>query len=215
MLGLVLRPGKVQRTKAGKRKLRLFACGCCRLIWDLLSDPRLREAVEVAERFADGEAGKEDLGAAFGDLIGLTYGGYTPDSPGVQGRTAAHMALSCTAAKAASAALDMAYLPVPLAGYDVGGKSGNAILCDLLRDVFGNPFQSPPAVCAAWLAWGNGKVPNLAAAIYADRAFDRLPVLADALEDAGCGDADLLGHLRLPEPHVRGCWAVDLLLGKE
>jgi hypothetical protein len=51
-------------------------------------------------------------------------------------------------------------------------------------------------------------------AIYDERAFDRLPVLADALEDAGCADADLLGHLRGPGPHVRGCWAVDLILGK-
>jgi hypothetical protein len=57
-------------------------------------------------------------------------------------------------------------------------------------------------------------VPKLAASIYEQRAFDRLPVLADALEEAGCTDADILGHLRGPGPHVRGCWAVDLILGK-
>jgi hypothetical protein len=55
----------------------------------------------------------------------------------------------------------------------------------------------------------------LAQAIYEDRAFDRLPVLADALEDAGCTNSDLLGHLRGPGPHARGCWVLDLLLGKE
>jgi hypothetical protein len=57
-------------------------------------------------------------------------------------------------------------------------------------------------------------VPQIALAIYEDHRFADLPVLADALTEAGCADADLLGHLRSPGPHVRGCWAVDLLLGK-
>ena len=64
------------------------------------------------------------------------------------------------------------------------------------------------------LAWGSGIVQRLAQAIHEDRAFDRLPILGDALEDAGCLDAELLSHLRSPGPHVRGCWAVDLILGK-
>jgi hypothetical protein len=85
----------------------------------------------------------------------------------------------------------------------------------LLHDVIGNPFRPAPSVDPAWLTWNGGTVPRLAQAIYDERAFDRLPVLADALEDAGCTDADLLGHLRRPWFHVRGCWAVDLLLGKE
>jgi hypothetical protein len=83
----------------------------------------------------------------------------------------------------------------------------------LLRCVFGNPFR-PLAVRPDWLAWNDGAVPKLAAAIYEERAFDRLPVLADALEEAGCTDGDLLGHCRRPGEHARGCWAVDLLLGK-
>jgi hypothetical protein len=69
-------------------------------------------------------------------------------------------------------------------------------------------------VYPVWLCWHGGTIPKLAQAIYDERAFDRLPVLADALEEAGCTDADLLGHLRGPGPHVRGCWALDLLLGK-
>jgi hypothetical protein len=84
----------------------------------------------------------------------------------------------------------------------------------LLRCIFVNPFRPAPAIAPAWLAWNGGTVRKLAEAIYEDQAFDRLPVLADALEDAGCSDADLLGHLRGPGPHARGCWAVDLLLGK-
>jgi hypothetical protein len=84
----------------------------------------------------------------------------------------------------------------------------------LLRDIIGNPFRLV-TVHADWLTWNHRMIANLAQAIYDDRAFDRLPILADALEDAGCGDADILGHLRGPGPHVRGCWVVDLLLGKE
>ena len=84
---------------------------------------------------------------------------------------------------------------------------------NLLRDVFGNPFR-PVAVEPAWLAWGGGTVRQLAQAIYDERAFERLPVLADALEEAGCTNADVLGHCRQPAEHVRGCWVVDLLLGR-
>jgi hypothetical protein len=82
-----------------------------------------------------------------------------------------------------------------------------------LRDLFGNPFR-PLAINPAWLAWNDGTVVKLAQSIYDDRAFDRLPILADALEDAGCNDAELLSHLRGPGPHVRGCWALDLILGR-
>ena len=66
----------------------------------------------------------------------------------------------------------------------------------------------------AWLAWNDGTVRRLAAAIYEERAFARLPVLGDALEEAGCRDEGVLTHCREPGPHVRGCWLVDLLLGK-
>jgi hypothetical protein len=84
---------------------------------------------------------------------------------------------------------------------------------DLVRDIFGSPF-SPIHASPEWLTWNDGTIQKLAQAIYADRAFDRLPILADALEDAGCDNTDLLAHCRGPGPHVRGCWAVDLVLGK-
>src|SRR5262249_3489199 len=83
----------------------------------------------------------------------------------------------------------------------------------LLRDIIGNPFR-PVAINPAWLTWNGGTVPKVAQAIYDERAFDRMPVLADALEDAGCSDAAVLNHCRQPGVHVRGCWVVDLLLGK-
>ncbi|MBL8796889.1 MAG: hypothetical protein JNM56_23510 [Planctomycetia bacterium] len=77
-----------------------------------------------------------------------------------------------------------------------------------LRDIFGNPFRP----VTADPAWRTSTVVSLAQAIYDERAFDRLPILADALEDAGCDHADMLNHCRQPGDHVRGCWVVDLLL---
>ena len=84
----------------------------------------------------------------------------------------------------------------------------------LLRDVFGNPFRPPPVIDPSWFASNDSAIRKMAQSIYDARAFDRLPLLADALEDAGCTDADILSHCRTPGEHVRGCWVVDLLLGK-
>ncbi|HEY7330951.1 MAG TPA: hypothetical protein VH592_25160 [Gemmataceae bacterium] len=87
--------------------------------------------------------------------------------------------------------------------------------CDCLRDIYGPlPFRAV-TVDPSWLTWNDGTVVKLVQAIYDDRAFDRLPILADALEESGCDNADILTHCRGPGPHVRGCWAVGLILGKE
>jgi hypothetical protein len=93
--------------------------------------------------------------------------------------------------------------------------------CRLAREVFGNPFRPLPPLAPSVLQGNGGTVERLAEAAYDQRELPaghidpaRLTVLADALEDAGCTDPDLLGHLRGPGPHVRGCWALDLLLGK-
>ena len=88
---------------------------------------------------------------------------------------------------------------------------GNHDSCYLTRCVFGNPFR-PVAVDPAWLT---PAVVALARGIYEERAFDRMPILADALQDAGCDNDDILNHCRDDGPHVRGCWVVDLVLGKE
>jgi hypothetical protein len=84
---------------------------------------------------------------------------------------------------------------------------------DLVREVFGNPFQ-PVRMAREWLAWNGGIVRQLAQGIDEERAFRRLPILADALEEAGCTAAGLLEHCRGRAKHVRGCWAVDVVLGK-
>ncbi len=83
-----------------------------------------------------------------------------------------------------------------------------------MRCLFGPILFRPTALSPSCMAWNDGAVRKMAQLIYDDRAFDRLPLLADALEDAGCTDADILDHCRGGAEHVRGCWVVDLLLGK-
>jgi hypothetical protein len=92
-------------------------------------------------------------------------------------------------------------------------KTEEKAQCRLLHDLFGDPFY--PALIHPKKAWANKRnALNLAHTIYDDRAFDRMPILADALEEAGCTNADILNHCRQPGEHVRGCWVVDLILGK-
>ena len=82
---------------------------------------------------------------------------------------------------------------------------------NFVRDIFGNPFRRV-AVEPRWLTPG---VVELALTIYDQRAFDRMPILADTLQDAGCDNADIVNHCRQSGEHVRGCWVVDMILGKE
>ncbi len=117
-------------------------------------------------------------------------------------------AAGCAAEGDASSALENALVVVEVL---LDGEEESSPLARLVRDIFGNPFR-PVAVDPSWLT---STVTSLATSIYAERAFDRMPILADALEEAGCDHADILTHCRGDGPHVRGCWVVDLLLGKE
>jgi hypothetical protein len=81
---------------------------------------------------------------------------------------------------------------------------------NIIRDVFGNPFR----VVMVEPAWLTSNVVSLAQTIYDDRAFDRMPLLGDAIEETGCDSSDILDHCRSQVEHVRGCWVVDALLGK-
>lgn len=180
--------------KASGRKLRLFGAACCRSLWELLSDERSREAVRLVERFADGEAASEDLERA---------------------RVLAWQACAARPGQAAQlVGVVASHPPVDLASgmslyfYFVGRPQA----AHLLRDLFGPlPFRRVTVQAGARTA----AVVALARGIYGDPRFEDLPVLADALEEAGRTDVDLLGHLRSPGPHVRGCWALDLLLARE
>jgi hypothetical protein len=101
-------------------------------------------------------------------------------------------------------------------------RAEREIQANLLRDIFGNPFGPQLASDLSWETWHDRTLPKLAQAIYDERDLPggrldttRFGVLGDALEDAGCTDTEILAHCRGPGPHVRGCWVVDLLLGKE
>jgi hypothetical protein len=191
---------------ASGRKLRLFACACCRRIWRLLHDDRVRRAVEFAEKHADGEASEEQLEHALDAALEVHSGTENDavDKAATAAVFCANRSPNC-ASEAAECALDATT-------YDSDElEKENEVQAQLLRDIFGNPFR--PATLNP--AWRTSNVAALAQAIYADRAFDRLPILADALEDSGCDNADILNHCRQRGEHVRGCWVVDLVLAKE
>ncbi len=84
--------------------------------------------------------------------------------------------------------------------------------CALIRDLFGNPFH-PATIESDWLDWNDGCVVKMARAIYDEREFQEMTILADALDEAGCTTPDILNHCRQPGEHARGCWVLDLLLG--
>ncbi len=196
------------RGRASDRKLRLFACACCRDIWPYLTEEVSRRSVEAAEAFADGQASKQELRAAkraagaFSDVQGAWVAAYV--TVGADAWTAAHDVLE-----------HAVWAAVPHGGQLLvtDQRAALARFAHLLRDVIGNPFR-PALADPAWLTWADGTVPRLAQAIYEGRRFEQLPILADALEEAGCADAAILGHCRSPAAHARGCWGLDLLLGK-
>jgi hypothetical protein len=211
------------RGKASRRKLRLFACGCCReRLWPLLTDKRSRQAVEEAERYADGAADWPALRAARAAAVAACEA--------VRNRPLARRGVhfsSTVAANAAQAAAMTAHRQSGARGvaglvfstvyYGVGlndeGRrdAERAAHLELVRCVFGDTLR-PVAFDPAWRTPG---AVALARTAYEERRFQDLPLLADALEEAGCSDEAILEHCRGPSPHVRGCWAVDLVLGKE
>jgi hypothetical protein len=222
------------RGKAGDRKLRLFACGCCRRIVSLQPMPFV---LDIAERFTDGLTDEDELGAARRAAQRVfprppnQVASQVPRLTGWQvmaGLSAQH-AISPDAARAAPEAARAAATALREQGIAQGhsaseqravGETERAAQADLLREIIGNPWR-PACIPAPALAWNDGTVRRLAEAVYAEPQMPagtlnntRLAVLADALEDAGCAEAEFLGHLRGPGPHVRGCWALDLLLGK-
>jgi len=197
------------RDRGSERKLRLFACACCHLVWDLLTDWRSRHAVESAERFADNTVGVEDL--------------FTARAPAEQ---AIWTLTNAAARNAARAAVDTTRCAGLLSGtaWYAAMNASNVLTRDpdlqrthvaLLHCIFGNPFRPSPVLAPAVLKWEQGGIHRIAQASYDERRFEDLPILADALEDSGCDNADVLSHCRGPGPHARGCWVVDLILEKQ
>jgi len=212
-----LRHGSLRRN-VSDRGLRLFGVWCCRRIQHLMIDRRSQVAVDKAEQFAEGTGTLPELDAFGMDAYGVIY-----ENDEVQDsqphRSAAYAASGSAggdaweaAQAAANNSAEAAFEPhegQPEMS-DADYRAAVAPEVAVLRDLVGNPFR-PVTADPSWLT---ATVDALATAIYDERAFDRLPILADALEDAGCTNADILNHCRQPGEHVRGCWVVDLVLGK-
>ena len=189
------------RDKPSDRKLRLFACACCRRVWHVLTDERSRTAVGLVEQLADGTVEQNVL-------QNVLKGPNQPRGP------IAALCMREAWDAAEMAALFTAGLVLHVPPSDGSYEAERTAQCSLIRDIFGNPIR-PAYLHTHRLRKNKGRTLNIAHTIYDNRAFDRLPILADALEDAGCDNADMLAHCRQPGEHVRGCWVIDLLLGKK
>jgi hypothetical protein len=192
--------------KVSDRKLRLFACACCRRMSPLVAHEDLRRGIETAEQYADRRATYQEMvwAAKAAERAGCSLprnergwvnAVWTTTAMGLwywlrpfgrTVRTVRHL-LSCDVEQAIHQAR-------------------------LLRDIFGNPFRPPPALDPTWLT---DRVVHVARGIYDERDFTRLPELAGALEEAGCTDAGILEHCREGGEHVRGCWVMDFLLASD
>ena len=220
-------------SRGSDRKLRLFACACYHRIAHVLPHPVARDAILTAERFADGAASAAEFQAAdarireLADAIEPQWRASDGDERRALHPTHAALALAgvvcwCEPQKAAWYASSNAYLEYPYLanpGVDVHSPSRyeaeaaeKRAQCRLLREIFGNPFR-PPAFSSEWRT---DTAIALARQMYEAREFSAMPILADALQDAGCDNAGVLNHCRDPNAtHVRGCWVLDLVLGKE
>ena len=200
---------------ANHRKLRLFLCACCHLVWDMLCEDS-KNAVLVAERFADNTANWSELNKAHNVATDVFDAAAMDreDMTGGQKYLAALMVHTTTFT-------DLKFV-LEFGKLKVVADLGSNLTGQLLRDIFGNPFRpitdifgNPIHLVSLDPSWLTSTVIALANGIYEERAFDRMPILADALQDAGCDNDEILNHCRGEGVHVRGCWCVDRILGKE
>jgi hypothetical protein len=226
----VYRPG-LHRVNA--RKTRLLVCGYCRHIGSHIINPHRDAAIDVAERFADGEVGEQEL-SPMADSVRRA------GTAGELSHGWAQVKDDCTGELyvgeflvnderflrlAVDGEIDMASVLSAFEEVTEWGTTADfqrlnelrfqdaerCVQSALVREIFGNPFRSVEFLPS----WRADASVALARQMYESRDFSRMPVLAEALEDAGCDDEQLLGHCRDHEPHVRGCWAVDLVLEDE
>jgi hypothetical protein len=226
------------RDRASDRKMRLFGLACYQQIAHWATDERSRAAVAFADQFVEvGLGRRRGVAAVRVAAEAVCRQADTDVSQCVDVAQSREKLRYANAVHAAVATLEAdawfsAHLTSGFASNAIGWDAAMKVQRDepqppeyeeaqfaekarqanLLRDIFASlPFRAV-VISPSWLRANDGAVIQLARTIYDERAFDRLPVLADALEDAGCDDADLLAHCRGPAPHVRGCWVLDLLL---
>jgi hypothetical protein len=194
--------------KASERKLQLVACACCRRIPGFLESEPDRQGLELTERDADGLATDEEFETLPNDDWDIRW--YRRNC-----WDAIHRAMgsyhdyvwdSVWESRNPYATTEQAQ--------DQARRQSDADLAVLLFDIFGNPFR-PVSIDPSWLTWHDGLLVSMARQMYDSSDFRDMPVLGDALEEAGCQDQSILGHCRSGGVHGRGCWVVDLVLGKK
>lgn len=226
--------------RGSERKRRLFACASCHKVRHLMSDDGSWNAVLAAERYADGLATAEELDEA----AGVANGNMLDADNRIRRRAdeAAYQSAVILADELFQLDLAWANAALALEGHaletssglrpedtermldswaEAWGGSGEPMgwtepdpateMANILRDIFGNPFR-PVAFSPEW---GTSSAVAMATQMYESRDFTAMPILADALQDAGCADEQVLSHCRGEGPHVRGCWVVDAVLNKE
>jgi hypothetical protein len=209
----------------------LFAVACCRSVWHLLPDEPSKRTVVVAEEYAAGLRGKDELLEAEQKAYEAAER-LMEEMPDLGWR--ASPIFHAMWATASFTGAMSGRRPVSGAGHSTQyaiawekapqpSRRGEREAIQQFEakrqwgwalDIFGNPFCPSPPLPAAVLGWNDSTVRRLVEGIYEERAFDRLPILADALLDAGCDIEELIAHCRSGRQHVRGCWAVDLILGR-
>jgi len=203
--------------KVSERKLRLFAIACCQFLLSEQPDGLLRHGIETAERYAEGRSSKAALKRT---RQSLSAGRHAISTTSVEenARWWAYWLVEVVNTENAYRVFTeelhrVAELRLTTLRPTTWRTIDPSWQCNLLRDIFGNPFRTR-SVDSQWVEWNDRIVLRLAQSIYDEYASDRMPILADALEEAGCTDAAILNHCRQPGEHVRGCWVVDLILGK-
>lgn len=195
------------------RSFRLFMVACCRRRSHLLLDCRSHRAVNVAEMHALGKTTRKELAVA--ERAARTATRETRAAEGATGNyfLAVAASVSATLFPPERAAAEAAWFAVSGMGSWGARQEEQLAQVSILKEVFGNPF-CPVVVDPAWLRWNNATVPKLAKAICDGWSFQDLPILADALEDAGCQNEAILDHCRQSSDHACGCWVLALFLGK-
>ena len=211
--------------RASARRLRLFACACCRSIWRLVQPESFRRLVELSEQYAEGVVDRQALLEAIEPVSEMAYGFHSAVSQAVWATAwsksfvqAAEFAARAAGAAAAAQTVrgetdaHTAWLRARVAEESAYAEE-RARQCLLLRDIFA-PFTRV-SIDPAWRVANNGAVRQLAVRIRDNRRFDELPVLGQALKHAGCAEERILRHCAEPAPHGLGCWALDAVLGKD
>ena len=186
--------------RLSRRQARLAACACVRRLIGAGGGSGV-EAVELAERFADGHATAYQLASA-------RFGGrFRP------GHAAWAVCWDPQEDPVAMMERALAWVAGVRAGMNaVEFRKELVAQAELLLEIAA-PLLDPVALDPAWLVWGDATVVKLARATYDGRDFAQMPILGYALEEAGCSDARVLDHCRGKTEHVRGCWLLDRLLG--